>query len=284
MIGVFDSGLGGLTILQGIVDVLADEYVYLSDQARTPYGTRSDEDVYVYTHECVEWLRKQGCSIVILACNTASAVALRRLQALYASVDPAFRVLGIIVPTIETVTGAPWHDERVSEQEVALLVFATPATVRSHVYAKELSKRTAHASVVEQACPTLVYLIESGVSQAAARVAVQGYVDEALQRCHAYKHIGTWSVVLGCTHYELLREMFVECLPPQMRVLSQPTLVAEALMDYVSRHCVAVSGVTTIRCFTTGDADRVSLLAQRFLTQGMGDASLRFTHVSCADR
>ena len=249
-IGVFDSGLGGLTILGALTRALPEQdFVYLGDNANAPYGWKSPAEIYELTIAGVERLFAAGCRLVILACNTASAVALHDLQVNW--LNPAqHRVLGVFVPVIEHLTRRDWGDNapptHTGLRDVAL--FATPATVRSGAFPRELRFRARDVAVVPQACTGLVEAIEAGDLDRAGDVARE-HVAALLARLPAPQ-----SAVLGCTHYPLVEAAFREALPPATALVSQPALVAESLTDYLRRHPrlrAAVPGGS--RYLTTGD-------------------------------
>ncbi|MCE0503829.1 MULTISPECIES: glutamate racemase [unclassified Roseivivax] len=259
-IGVFDSGLGGLTVLEAVTRRLPDQpFVYYGDNANTPYGTREAQDIYELTTRGVERLWDEGCDLVILACNTASAAALRRMQETWVPRDK--RVLGVFVPLIEALTERQWGDNspprEVAVNSVAL--FATPATVRSRAFQRELSFRAVGVDVEAQACGGLVDAIEEG-DMILAEALVRSHVD-ALKR----KMPDPQAAVLGCTHYPLLEEVFRDALGPEVSVYSQPSVVAESLADYLARHPEMGGRGSAPRYLTTGDARRVSGQATRFL-------------------
>jgi len=271
VIGVFDSGHGGLTVLRALVDAAPGRpFVYLGDHAAAPYGRRSDEEIYALTIRGVERLFEQGCGLVVLACNTASAVALRRLQQTWLQgAHPGRNVLGVLVPMVEAITRVPWMLEapladRLPEPRT-VGVFATAATVASGSFPREIGKRAPDVTVVQQACPNLVPLIEEGAPDAAIWPAVRGYVAALIEQLRGER---LDSVVLGCTHYPLVAHLFAEALPTGVEVLCQPTLVARSLEHYLERHPeyapAAGEGPASPRFFTTGDAARVSALAGRF--------------------
>lgn len=226
-IGVFDSGYGGLTILSAIRKLLPQyDYIYLGDNARSPYGTRSFDVIRDFTTEAVKYLFDEGCPLVILACNTASAKALRDIQQNYLpySEDPSRRVLGVIRPTAEVV-GA-------SSESGHIGILATPGTVSAHSYDAEIKKLYPDITVHEQACPMWVPLVEYGESASAgADYFVKLYLDELLQQDSRID-----SIVLACTHYPLLRPKIEPCLPEGVRLISQGDLVAQSLKDYLHRH------------------------------------------------
>ncbi len=226
MIGVFDSGYGGLTILKELTTHLPQyDYLYLGDNARTPYGTRSFETVYQYTLECVQKLFDAGCPLVILACNTASAKALRNIQQLdLQHIAPNKRVLGVIRPTTEIIG-------RYSETK-HIGIFATNGTVSSMSYPVELSKFYPEVEVFQEACPMWVPLVENGEHlNDGADYFVQKHVRNLLIQS---SRIDT--VLLGCTHYPLLAQKIKQYMPPHIRVISQAEIVANSLEDYLVRH------------------------------------------------
>lgn len=225
-IGIFDSGYGGLTVMQEIVQQLPEyDYIYLGDNARAPYGTRSFETVYRYTLECVEWFFKQGCPLVILACNTASAKALRTIQQNdLQKLNPNNRVLGVIRPTAEVI------GQYSKTKQVGVL--ATAGTVQSESYEIEINKFYPDMQVFQQACPMWVPLIENNEHESAgADYFVKEYVDALLKQSG---NIDT--ALLGCTHYPLLSEKIQQYLPAGIQLLSQGKIVAESLADYLHRH------------------------------------------------
>ena len=225
-IGVFDSGYGGLTVLKEFVRQLpAYDYLYLGDNARAPYGGRSFETVYHYTLECVRHLFDLGCPLVILACNTASAKALRTIQQNdLPRLSPDRRVLGVIRPTTEivgqyTLTG-----------EVGIL--GTVGTVTSESYPIEIAKFYPDLKVFQQACPLWVPLVENGEANGEGTdYFIKKYLDQLMAQS---PRIDT--LVLGCTHYPLLVDKIRAYVPPHMRIISQGEIVARSLADYLERH------------------------------------------------
>ena len=259
-VGVFDSGLGGLTVLDAVSKRLPDvPFVYFADSAHAPYGVRDADDIYELTTAAVERLWDAGCDLVILACNTASAAALRRMQENW--IPPGKRVLGVFVPLIEALTERQWGDNspprEVGVQHVAL--FATPATVSSRAFQRELAFRAIGVDVEAQACGGLVDAIEEG-DMILAEALVRSHVD-ALKR----KMPLPQAAILGCTHYPLMQETFQEALGEDVAVYSQANLVAESLADYLQRHPGMIGTGTTSRFLTTGDPRKVSGHATRFL-------------------
>lgn len=259
-VGVFDSGLGGLTILDAVSKHLPDvPFVYFGDNANTPYGVRDDEDIYNLTCAGVTQLWAQGCDLVVLACNTASAVALRRMQETWLPEDK--RVLGVFVPMIEAMTERQWGDNS-PPREVALkhvALFATPATVSSRAFQRELAFRAIGVDVEAQPCGGVVDAIEAG-DDILAEALVRSHV-EALQR----RMPKPQAAVLGCTHYPLVKHVFHEALGPDVSVYSQPQLVADSLADYLTRRPEFLGSGKDSKFLTTGDPKRVSNKATKLL-------------------
>ncbi|TDK50330.1 glutamate racemase [Antarcticimicrobium luteum] len=258
-VGIFDSGLGGLTVLGAVQKRLPEvEFLYYADSAHAPYGVRDAEDIYQLTKAAVEDLWSRGCDLVILACNTASAAALRRMQE--AGVPKGKRVLGVFVPLIEALTERQWGDNspprEVAAKTVAL--FATPATVASRAFQRELAFRAIGVDVEAQACGGVVDAIEEG-DMILAEALVRSHVD-ALKRKMPHPD----AAILGCTHYPLLQEVFQDALGPDVAVFSQASLVAESLAHYLSRH-QGMLGTGAGGFLTTGDPGRVSDRATQFL-------------------
>lgn len=226
-IGVFDSGYGGLTILKGLRHVLPEyDYLYLGDNARAPYGTRSFPVVYEYTRQAVRHLFNAGCPLVILACNTASAKALRNLQQEYlpTSSDPSRRVLGVIRPTVEVVP------EMSGTGHIGVL--ATPGTIASDSYRLELRKLDPTLTVTQLAAPMWVSLVENGeAGDPGADYFVRKYIDNIM---HADPLIDT--LVLACTHYPILEPKIRRYLPDRVRLVTQGELTGASLKDYLRRH------------------------------------------------
>ncbi len=259
-VGIFDSGLGGLTVLDAVSRRLPEmTFIYLGDNAHAPYGVRDADDVYCLTKSHVQKLWDMGCDLVVLACNTASAAALRRMQE--DGVPKGKRVLGVFVPLIEALTERTWGDNspprEVGVKNVAL--FATPATVSSRAFQRELAFRAIGVDVEAQACGGVVDAIEEG-DMILAEALVRSHV-EALKRKMPHPQ----AAVLGCTHYPLLQEAFQAALGPDVQVFSQADLVAESLADYLDRHPQMTGADLPARFLTTGDPKRVSDRAMQFL-------------------
>jgi glutamate racemase len=239
MIGVFDSGYGGLTVLRSLVEKLPQyDYLYLGDNARAPYGTRSFETVYAYTLEAVKWLFSQGCPLVILACNTASAKALRSIQQRdLPDMPEGLRVLGVIRPTAEVI------GQYSRTGEIGIL--ATPGTVSSDSYPMEIAKFYPHLKVHQQACPMWVPLIENNEHRnPGADFFIKKCVDELMAQSPQDLQGpdlggpagGIDTVLLACTHYPLLQDRVSALVGPGVRVVSQGDIVADSLADYLQRH------------------------------------------------
>jgi glutamate racemase len=225
-IGVFDSGYGGLTVLRKIVDRLPQyDYIYLGDNARAPYGNRSFDTVHRYTLECVKWFFEQGCHLVILACNTASAKALRTIQQKdLPKIDRNKKVLGVIRPTAEVI-GTYSESKHIG-------VMGTVGTVASESYVIEIKKFFPTAEVYQQACPLWVPMIECNeFNNHGADFFVKKYISELLK-----KDVRIDTILLACTHYPLLMDKIKEYSPADMKILSQGEIVAESLEDYLMRH------------------------------------------------
>ncbi|MBI5372802.1 MAG: glutamate racemase [Sphingobacteriales bacterium] len=225
-IGVFDSGYGGLTVLKEIVRQLPQyDYLYLGDSARSPYGNRSFDTVYHYTLQCVKWFFDQGCSLVILACNTASAKALRTIQQNdLPRLAPGNRVLGVIRPTAEII-GTFSETGKVG-------VLATNGTVASESYPMEIAKFFPDLQVVQEACPMWVPLVENNEQHGKG---ADYFVKKNLENIFE-KGEDIDVILLACTHYPLLKEKIEEYLPVGVKLLSQGEIVAASLADYLQRH------------------------------------------------
>ena len=243
-IGIFDSGYGGLTILKHIRNVMPEyDFMYLGDNARTPYGTRSFQVVYEFTLQCVTKLFEMGCPLVILACNTASAKALRTIQQIdLPRLDATRRVLGIIRPTVESI------GELTKTRHIGLL--ATPGTVKSLSYPLEINKLYPDITVTGESCPIWVPLVETGESQSeGADYFVKHHIDRLLAKDDMID-----TIILGCTHYPLLLDKIRKYVPEGINIVSQGDYVAASLRDYMQRHPEMDSRCTkegTCRYYTT---------------------------------
>jgi len=271
-IGVFDSGVGGLSVHRELTRRFPDaDFVYLADQANAPYGGRAGEEIVDLTRAGCERLFEAGANVIVLACNTASAIALRRLQQTWvpgarARHNRPVNVLGIIVPTIEAATGLPWafEAERRGDKIEALEVtgvFCTAATAISRVYEIEIDKRREDLAVFSEPCPGLAGLIELGAPDDELKGVVEDHVDALRRRIGRHPD----KAILGCTHYEIVAGIFAAALPEGTPLIHQPTAVADALDRYFVRHPEYVLGGTGRRDFlTTGRAGPQSDLVNQF--------------------
>lgn len=259
-IGVFDSGYGGLTVLKEIVKKLPDyDYVYLGDNARAPYGNRSFDAVYAFTWQCVQQLFAKGCQLVILACNTASAKALRSIQQHdLPATDANRRVLGVIRPTAEVIGNAT--------RTKHIGIFATAGTVRSNTYPIEIRKFFPEVHVYQQACPMWVPIVENNeMHTPGAEYFIAKCIQELLSQSDKID-----TIVLGCTHYPLLIPQLKKYLPEHITIVSQDALVAESLADYLHRHPeidAVCSKNNMLEFFTTDDCENFDGHAQLFFGQ-----------------
>lgn len=269
MIGVFDSGFGGLTVHHALVRALPEhDFVYLGDNRNAPYGARPPIDVLNLTCAGVERLFAEGCTLAILACNTASVVALRWIQQHWL---PARRcnegiprnVLGVVVPTIEAATGIGWNEDggavAANTHPRTVAIFATERTVATGCYPLEIRKRAPGITVVQQACPGLAGSIEAGAPRELLREMVERYVSELLRGA------APDAVILGCTHYPLIADLFAAALPPGMRMIHQPEATTGALKVYLERHPEYDSPHSGKRVFlSTGLANPALPLIEKF--------------------
>jgi glutamate racemase len=263
-VGVFDSGIGGLTVLDALTKRLPEvPFVYLGDNANAPYGVRTADDIFKLTCAAVERLWAEGCDLVIIACNTASAAALKRMQETWLPDNK--RVLGVFVPLIEALTERQWGDNspprEVDVKHVAL--FATPATVASRAFQRELAFRAIGVDVEAQPCGGVVDAIEQG-DEILAEALVRSHV-EALKRRMPQPQ----AAILGCTHYPLVEATFAAALGPDVKVFSQANLVAEALADYLARRPEMLGAGQVSKFLTSGDPQSVSSKATQFLRHGV---------------
>ncbi|HEY5007978.1 MAG TPA: glutamate racemase [Caulobacteraceae bacterium] len=273
-IGVFDSGIGGLSVHHALVDRLRGaDFVFLADQANMPYGGRSGEEIVALTRAGCERLFAEGCDLVILACNTAAAIALRRLQQTWL---PGYRrelgrpvnLLGLIVPTIEAATGLPWTQEQAPRYDIEkaekldiLGVFSTPATAGSRVYEIEIDKRKPDVAVFSEGCPELARMIEAGAPEAELSAVVAGHVKALSLRIGRPPD----RAVLGCTHYEIIADLFRAALPAATPLIHQPGATADAIERYLERHKEYDPGSSGLRRFlTTGRPGQQNGLVEAF--------------------
>lgn len=269
-IGVFDSGFGGLTIFRRIRELLPRyDFIYLGDNARTPYGNRSFETVSKFTTEAVRDLFERGCPLVIIACNTASAKALRTIQQqLLPARWPDRRVLGVIRPTVEAIGDR--HDGR------TVALWATQGTVTSQSFAIEIAKHAPRVRLVQQACPLLVPLVEAGELEGEG-------LDHFIRK---YWHLTAAqdgeidTLLLGCTHYPLIQPRIRALLPPSVRILSQDALVAPSLASYLVRHPEMESRLSrsgSCHFLTTDQCEHFDHLAEIFMGHPVSSEKVELT-------
>jgi glutamate racemase len=233
-IGFFDSGYGGLTVLSDVRQVLPEyDYLYLGDNARAPYGTRSFDVVYEYTWECVKELLDRGCDLVIVACNTASAKALRTIQQVHLVDYPGKRVLGVIRPSAEVI------GKFSKSKHIGIL--ATEGTVNSNSYILEIHKFFPELIVHQHACPLWVPLVENNEYNSNEG---KGFIKKDIEKLLA-KSQDIDTVILGCTHYPIIQDIIESFLPPNIKVLSQGPIVASSLKQYLLRHTWLVKKLST---------------------------------------
>jgi glutamate racemase len=269
VIGVFDSGYGGLTVLAALHARLPRQrFLYLGDNAHAPYGPKSGAQIQALTKDGVALLFRAGARVVILACNTATAAAIRPLQQDWLpTAYPERRILGVIAPMIEEIAQTPWHStagpDEARRPVETVAVFATQATVESSFYPREIALRAPNITVTQQACPELAGMIEAGAAESDLRATVTRHVDALLQGLGKAPD----KAVLGCTHFPLVEALFRSALPPETQILSQPARVAAAMVAYLFRHPEMkdfTRDPVDPLCLTTGDAEAVSALASRF--------------------
>ncbi len=259
-IGIFDSGYGGLTVLSEIKTLMPEyDYIYLGDNARAPYGSRSFERVYQFTLEAVKWFFRQGCHLVILACNTASAKALRTIQQVnLPQLDPSRRVLGVIRPTAESVSTL--------SESGHIGILGTEGTIRSGSYELEIKKLYPDVTVTGESCPMWVPLVENReYDKPGADYFVQQHLERIFEKDPLID-----TIILGCTHYPLLTEKITRYLPENVKIISQGKYVAESLKNYLQRHPEMDRNCTkngSIYYFTTDSAERFGQQASIFLNE-----------------
>ncbi len=256
MIGVFDSGLGGLSVLRTIIKELPDyDYIYLGDNARVPYGGRSPEIIYEYTRQMVDYLFRQGCQLVILACNTASSVALHRLQKEYLPQNyPQRRILGVLRPAVEAAAELSFNN-RVG-------IIGTEATINSQAFPREFAKIRPDFRFFQQACPLLVPIIEAG------EIEWNG-LDSILDKYLSFlkkKDIG--ALILGCTHYSLIKNKIQYHIGKGVRLIAEDEIIPSKLKDYLWRHSEIEKKISRSKArifLSTASSQRFSDLAEMFL-------------------
>lgn len=287
MLGFFDSGFGGLTVLKEVVKRLPQySTIYLGDSARVPYGNRSEEAIYKFTKEGVADLFKRGAELVVLACNTSSSGALRRLQQewlprYWEEVDPSRsrKILGIIIPTAEGVAcpepacseliepaegtcPEPAEGDQVTKTRV-VGVLATSVTINSGAYPREIAKINPAIEVYSQACPGLVPLIEGGkIDDEEIEVLVEEYLDELFLQAAAID-----TLILACTHFPVIQNRFRKFLPEDIKIITQGPIVAKKLEDYLVRHPEIENKIlknSERKFYTTGNSEKMRALSESF--------------------
>jgi glutamate racemase len=259
-IGIFDSGYGGLTVLSEIKSLMPEyDYIYLGDNARAPYGSRSFESVYEFTLEAVEWFFSRGCPLIILACNTASAKALRTIQQVdLPEINPSGRVLGVIRPTAESLTGLSLTNH--------IGILGTEGTIQSGSYEIEVRKLHPQLTVTGEACPMWVPLVENReFDKPGADYFLKQHIDRILKKDPLID-----TLILGCTHYPLLMAGIKRFLPAGVHVMAQGGYVAASLKDYLYRHPEMEERCTqngTVRYFTTESPEKFKQQASLFLNK-----------------
>ncbi len=255
-IGIFDSGLGGLTILSEVIKLMPDrEYLYLGDNLRAPYGDKSQKDIFKYTLAGVEWLFDSGAEIVILACNTASSNALRKIQQKIMPLKyPDKKVLGIIIPTVE--------DAGDFSESGHIGILATRATVASVSFESEMKKHNSKIQIVCQSGEDLANIIERDEDQKTLRLEIEKVTTELINRDNLID-----AVILGCTHYALIIDQIKTVLPKNIRVVGQGDIVAIKLLDYIRRHAEIsrrLKNKFSVSFYTTSDSEEVKKLMAQF--------------------
>lgn len=270
MIGVFDSGFGGLTVLRALLKALPQyDYLFLADSARAPYGARSSDVVNEFTLESVEWLFDQGCTVVILACNTASARALRNIQQLHLPKHRSDRrVLGVVRPSVEALAGLPPGaipgETQPSPASGVVAVLGTESTIASDSYGIELRKLAPQLELIQQSCPLWAPMVEAGeLDSEGTEFFLRRSLAPVLDRRHAPQRI-----LLGCTHYPLLLPTLQRIVPPSVELLAQGDIVASRFAHWLTRHPEFETRLrrnNARRYVTTDDAAWFSSLGSRFL-------------------
>ncbi len=271
MIGVFDSGLGGLTVLRALrARFPAVSFTYLGDHANVPYGNRASDEIVDLTRAATEALFDRGCQLVVLGCNTATAVAARRLQQVWLpSTDwkaKGYNVLGIVAPTVEAATQTPWsvtspqYPQKNLTDRIA--VFGTTRTIAANVYPEEIRKRCPKVEVIQQVCSELAGAIETEASEAELDRLVKAGIDGVMAQSNG---LPPHRAILGCTHFPLVEHLFRAHLPPATRILSQPEIVADSLEDYLARRPHFTDGdAGSLTLLTTGNTAAISARARIF--------------------
>lgn len=256
MIGIFDSGVGGLTVLKSLLKYLPDyDYVYLGDNARTPYGNKSKEEVYEYTRQAVDFLFKQGCDLIIIACNTASALALRKIQQEYLPKKyPGKKILGVVRPMAEAIA--------VNKKFKKIGIIGTKATIKSKIYPREIKILNPKLKIFCQSAPLLVPLIESGWNdEQEIKTTLEKYL-------RPLKKAKIDLLVLGCTHYPYLEKQICQVMGKACNIYNSGEIVALSLKNYLQRHpelAIVWHPKPKLVFYTTGGVGAFKLIGDRFL-------------------
>lgn len=272
MIGIFDSGLGGLTVLRALMARFPQQsFIYLGDHAHVPYGDRPSEHIVELTKACSEHLFERGCRLVLLGCNTATAVAARTLQRNWLPQTEwkarGHNILGIVAPTVEAATQTPWavttpkYPQSYISDRIA--VFGTTRTIASNVYADEIKKRCPKVRVIQQACSELAGAIERQAPREELEALVVDGINGVLAQTNG---VAPQRVILGCTHFPLVEDLFSTHLSPSTTILSQPEVVADSLEDYLSRRTqyAEPSEAPSLLLLTTGEPQEISVRSRVF--------------------
>ncbi|KUM01944.1 aspartate/glutamate racemase family protein [Chromobacterium subtsugae] len=269
MIGVFDFGSGGLTVMRAFESVLPNEkFVYLGDHGNPPYGNSSADAIYDLTQAALARLFEHGCSLVVIACNTAVATSLRKIQQTWLpQAYPGRRAVGVVVPTVEEIIGTPWgwkfdsthaHPHRPVK---SVAIFATQHTVQSNIFAAEINSRNPDINVRQQACNGLALLIEQAAPEAVLRAEIRKNINALFNANQEVPDV----CVLACTHYPIVEHIWRTELPDSMRIISQPDACAQSLLEYLKRNPhFSSTRIGDNQFLTTGDAETVSERASLF--------------------
>ena len=264
MIGIFDSGLGGLTVLKELKKLLPKyNYLYLADSARLPYGEKTRQEIYEYTKEAVGYLFKKGCVIIIIACNTSSAIALRKLQRDYLKKNyPDRRILGVVVPNIEVINEYLFNISQKNKKTIGLI--GTVATVNSRSYEKECYKKSKNIKIYSQASPELVSIIENNkINSKYTKTILHKYLDPLVKK----KISG---LILACTHYPLLKRKIEKEFGSKIKVIDTSKVIAIKTKQYLKKHPELerrLKHKNKIEFYTTGDRKKFKDFVGKFLKQ-----------------
>jgi len=263
MIGVFDSGFGGLTIFKSFLDKLPEyDYIYLGDNARAPYGNKSHETIFQYTCEALRFLFAQGCDLVVVACNSASAEALRQVQQEFLPQNfPDKKVLGVVVPVVEGVNEFI-ETNQLNPKKTRVGIIGTRATIESKVFERELVKRNFTGAIFSKACPLLVPLVEENwIDKSETKTILKKYLQPL--KTHNINIL-----VLACTHYPVLFKQIQHTIGRKVFILNPPQVVADKLKDYLARHQEVEQKLTKNKkrlFYTTDDINKFAVFASKFL-------------------